>query len=189
MKKEKQKIRHICECCYYFPGMKYAEKLEKMEEKFLEKLYWKRHHQISHKNGRFKWNEENRAKILKVSDILYEKYLEMIQKIKDLDKRITPIADDYPDYCIVGTLYCGMELPNGDDFYTEVCTEHICKDRKLDVFEWQLTKDISLPWKALREAKLSYPMYCLLEEHRMSVEEVIQLTEDNFYIEINIELA
>ena len=45
------------------------------------------------------------------------KYLEMIQKVQDLDKKISPIADDYPDYCIVATLYCGMELSNGDDFF------------------------------------------------------------------------
>ena len=36
--------------------------------------------------------------------------------------------------------------------------------------------------------KLSYPMYCLLEEHRMALDEVIQLTKDSFYIEINIEI-
>ena len=188
MKKNKQKIRYICSCCYYFPGLKYAEKLEKMEHKFLEKLYWKRRDQISNKNGKFKWTEENLAKIYKISDLAYEKYMELLQKIQDLDKKFAPLADDYPDYHIEGTLYCGLELPNGDDFYTEVCTEHIRKDHKLDVVDWQLGKEISLPWKALREPKLSYPMYCLLEEHRMAVDEVIQLTEDNFYIEINIEV-
>ena len=113
----------------------------------------------------------------------------MIQKIQDLDKKIPPIAEEYPDYCIEGTLYCGIELPNGDDFYTEVCTEHCCKDHKLDIDEWQLNKEVLLPWKALREEKLSYPMYCLLEEHRMALDEVIGLTADNFYIEIKIELT
>ena len=113
----------------------------------------------------------------------------LIQKIQDLDKKISPIAEEYPDYCIKGTLYCGMELPNGDDFYSEVCSEHIRKDHVLDVSEWQLSKDVHLPWKALREEKLSYPMYCLLEEHRMALDEVIGLTEDNFYIEIKIELT
>ena len=160
----------------------------KKEDDFLEKLYWKRHEQISNKNGKFKWTEENRAKILTVSDISLAKYLEMIQKIQDLDKKMTPIADDYPDYCIVATLYCGIELPNGDDFYTKVCTEHCRKDHKLDIDEWQLNKEVLLPWKALREEKLSYPMYCLLEEHRMALDEVIQLTKDSFYIEINIEI-
>ena len=112
----------------------------------------------------------------------------MIQKVQDLDKKISPIADDYPDYCIVATLYCGIELPNGDDFYTKVCTEHCRKDHILDIDEWQLNKEVLLPWKALREEKLSYPMYCLLEESRMSLDEVIQLTKDSFYIEINIEI-
>lgn len=189
MKKTKQKIRHISGCTYYFPGLKYAKKLSKMEDKFLDKLYWKRRDQISKKNHKFKWTEENRAKILKVSDISHAKYMEMIQKIQDLDKKITLIADDYPDYRIVATLYCGMELPNGDDFYSEVCTEYIRKDHSLDVDDWQLNKDIHLPWKALREEKFSYPMYCLLEEHRMALDEVIQLTEDSFYIEINIEVG
>lgn len=49
-------------------------------------------------------------------------------------------------------------------------------------------KEVLLPWKALREEKLSYPMYCLLEESRISLDEVIQLTKDSFYIEINIEI-
>lgn len=112
----------------------------------------------------------------------------MIQKIQDLDKKVSPIVDDYPDYCIVATLYCGLKLPNGDDFYSEVCTEHCKKDHKLDIADWQLSKDVHLSWKVLREEKLSYPMYCLLEEHRMSLDEVIQLTEDSFYIEISIEV-
>ena len=189
MKENKQKISYISGCTYYFPGLKYAEKLSKMEHKFLEKLWWKRYDQISNKNGKFKWTAENRAKILNVSDISHAKYLELIQKIQDLDKKISPIAEEYPDYCIEGTLYCGMELPNGDDFYSEVCSEHICKGHVLDVSEWQLNKDVHLPWKALREEKLSYPMYCLLEEHRMALDEVIGLMEDNFYIEIKIELT
>ena len=189
MKKNKQKISHISGCTYYFPGLKYAEKLSKMEHKFLEKLYWKRWDQILNKNHKFIWTAENRAKILNVSDISHAKYLELIQKIQDLDKKISPIAEEYPDYCIEGTLYCGMELPNGDDFYSEVCSEYIRKDHALDVSEWQLNKDVHLPWKALREEKLSYPMYCLLEEHRMALDEVIGLTADNFYIEIKIELT
>lgn len=49
-------------------------------------------------------------------------------------------------------------------------------------------KDVHLPWRALREEKLSYPMWCLLEESRMSLDEAIQLTKDSFYIEINIEI-
>lgn len=189
MKKIKQKIRHITSCTYYFPGVKYAEKLLKTEDKFLDKLYWKRWNQILNKNHKFRWTEENKEKILKVSDGSHTKYLELIQKIQDLDKKISPIAEEYPDYCIEGTLYCGMELPNGDDFYSEVCSEHICKGHVLDVSEWQLNKDVHLPWKALREEKLSYPMYCLLEEHRMALDEVIGLTADNFYIEIKIELT
>lgn len=188
MKKIKQKIRHITSCTYYFPGVKYAEKLLKMEDKFLDKLYWKRWNQILNKNHKFRWTEENRVKILTVSDISHAKYLEMIQKVQDLDKKITPIADDYPDYCIVATLYCGMELSNGDDFFSEVCTEYCYKDHKLDIDEWKLNKDVHLPWRALREEKLSYPMWCLLEESRMSLDEVIQLTKDSFYIEINIEI-
>ena len=189
MKKNKQKISYISGCTYYFPGLKYAEKLSKMEDKLLEKLYLKRWDQILNKNHKFNWTAENRAKILKVSDISHAKYLELIQKIQDLDKKISPIAEEYPDYCIEGTLYCGMELPNGDDFYSEVCSEHICKGHVLDVSEWRLNKDVHLPWKALREEKLSYPMYCLLEEHRMALDEVIGLTADNFYIEIKIELT
>lgn len=186
--KKTHKIQHLSACTYYFPGLKYSEKLLKKEDDFLEKLYWKRRDQISSKNSKFKWTEENRAKILTVSDISHAKYLEMIQKVQDLDKKISPIADDYPDYCIVATLYCGMELSNGDDFFSEVCTEHCYKNHILDIDEWKLNKEVHLPWKALREEKLSYPMYCLLEESRMSLDEVIQLTKDSFYIEINIEI-
>ena len=189
MKKIKQKIQFISACTYYFPGLKYAKELYKKEQKFLDKLFWKRKDQILNKNHKFTWTEENLAKILKVSDISHEKYLQMIQKIKELDKKISSIADDYPDYCIVATLYCGMELPNGDDFYSEVCTEHKRKDYPLDVNDWQLKKESHLPWGPLWEEKVSYPMYCLIEEHRMALDEVIGLTEENFCIEINIELT
>ena len=58
------KIQYLSACTYYFPGLKYSEKLLKKEDDFLEKLYWKRREQISNKNGKFKWTEENRAKIL-----------------------------------------------------------------------------------------------------------------------------
>ena len=86
--KKTHKIQHLSACTYYFPGLKYSKKLLKKEDDFLEKLYWKRHDQILNKNSKFKWTEENRAKILTVSEISHAKYLEMIQKVQDLDKKI-----------------------------------------------------------------------------------------------------
>lgn len=183
MKKNKQKIRFLSACCYYFPGLKFSEKLLKKENDFLEKLFWKRKKQISSKNSKFQWTEENRKKILNVSDLSHIKYMELIQKVKDLEKSIIPIVENYPDYCIKATLYCGMELSNGDDFFTEVCSEYSKKKHPLEIDDWKMNKKNYLPWK-----NLSYPMYCLLEEHKMALDEIIELTKDNFYVEINIEL-
>ncbi len=180
---KKQKIRFLCACAYYFPGLKYSEKLLRKEKDFLEKLYWKRRHQISNKNRKFKWTEENRNKIFKVSEFAHAKYLEVIQKIKDLEHNIIPIVNNYPNYCIKAILYCGMELANGDDFCVEICSEYSLKKHPLEIDDWKLNKELHLPWK-----NLSYPIYCLLEEHKMALDEVIELTKESFYIEINIEL-
>ena len=70
MKKNKQKISYISGCTYYFPGLKYAEKLSKMEDKLLDKLYWKRWNQILNKNHKFRWTEENTEwRWMKLSDL------------------------------------------------------------------------------------------------------------------------
>lgn len=113
----------------------------------------------------------------------------MIQKIHSLEEKVSVFKDDYPNYCIEAKLYCGFQLPNDDDFYCEVCTEHSWKNHPLKPEDFQLHKSCYIPIKALHDEKLSYPFYCLLDEHRMSLPEMLNLTDENFYIEINIELT
>lgn len=64
----KHKITHLCSYSYYYPGMNYAEKLLKKENRFFEKMRDKRMDQIINENYKFNWSKENKEKILKVSD-------------------------------------------------------------------------------------------------------------------------
>ena len=82
----------------------------------------------------------------------------MIQKVQDLDKKISPISDDYPDYCIVATLYCGMELSNGDEYDTTLVKK---------MFLFGLTT-IDLNYVCNGEFKTSNSEFITIDEHTIN---------------------
>lgn len=187
MKKIRKKIQYVYQTSYFFPGTKYAQKLIKTEKKFLKKIREKRRKQLRTENCNFKMTDENIAKLLKVSDISHEKYLELVKKIRSLEKKIS-FSDDYPDYCIKASLVCLVPLANDDEFYCEIVTEYSSKDRPFEPQDFTMNKKSRIPIRGLSEKNLSYPFYCLIDEGRMSLKETAELTEQNFYFDIQIEL-
>ncbi len=188
MKKIKKEIQYVWQTPYFFPGTKYAQKLIKTEEKFCDKIRENRRKQIRDENHKFKMTDENIAKLLKVSDVSHEKYLELVKKIRSLEKKISIFADDYPDYCINASLVCLVPLANDDEFYCEIVTEYSWKGHPFEQQDFIMNKDCHIPIRGLNDKKVSYPFYCLIDEGRMSLKETSELTEDNFYFDIQIEL-
>ena len=183
-----KKIKRVYLSDYSFPGSKYAKKLIKAEESFCKKISQNRQRQVLKQNHAFKWTEQNKAKLLGASDAAHKKYLELVQKLRGLENRMGVLCDDYPDYLIKATLVCCVALPDGDAFTCDVVTEFSRKDSRYLPQDFIINKECYIPIRGLSGQKFSYPFYCLVEELKMSLPEVAELTEENFYIDISIEL-
>ena len=183
-----KKIKRVYLSDYSFPGAKYAKKLIKTEEAFCKKIRKNRQRQVLKQNRAFKWTEQNKDKLLGASDAAHTKYLELVQKLRGLENRMGVLADDYPDYLIKATLGCCVALPNDDEFTCDVVTEFSRKDSRCLPQDFIINKECCIPISGLAGQKVSYPFYCLIEERKMSLSEVAELTEENFYIDISVEL-
>lgn len=191
MKKIKTEIKFAYQSDYYFPGPKYAEKLIKTEEKFRDKIRDLRWEDIYKQNRKFDLNnKDNIEKLLKISDMTHEVYLEYVSKLRkvEADTEAWGLAEKYPDYCINAGLYCYLELPDGNDYYCQLINDHSHKDRKFHFDDSMLNKKFGTPIRGLIYHDISYPFYCMLEEQRMSFKEVLELTKKNSYTEIKLEL-
>ena len=188
MKKNKKEIHRVYMSDYFFPGTKFAKKLITTEEKLWKKIRENRWEQISRENRSFKMTDENIAKLLRVSDISHEKYLELIRKIRALEEKVETFTDDYPDYCINASLVCYVPLTEDDEFSCEILTEYSWKDHPFEEQDFIMNKKCHIPIRGLGDKDLSYPFYCLIDEDRMSLKEVSELTEENFHFDIKIEL-
>ncbi len=188
MKKIKIDIQSTAESDYFHPATKNANKVYEKEHKFFWKIRKNRDNQILNADGKFKWTKENKQKLLMASDISHQKYLELVERIRNLEKKMDALAEDYPDYSIEAKLCCALPLPNGDEISCVIATEHSCKKHPFTQDDWVLNKEGSLPIRQLMYENTSYPFYCLIDEGRMSFAEVANLKEDEFYIEIKIEL-
>lgn len=191
MKKTKKEIKFAYQSDYYFPGPKYAEKLITKEEKFRDKIRDLRWEDIHKQNNRFDLNnKDNIEKLLKISDMTQEVYLEYVAKLRKVEADVEAwgLAEKYPDYCINAGLYCYLELSDGNDYYCQLINEHSHKDSKFSFDDSMLNKKFATPIKGLLYHDISYPFYCMVEEHRLSFKEVLGLTKKNFYTEIKLEM-
>ena len=188
MKTVKTKVAHISQSDYYFGGDNYSEKLYNKEQRFLQKLRDKRWDDILNQCGKFKWTKQNIQKLVRASDAGHKKYLELVKKIQKLEKQIELVAGGSSDYKIVGQLYCIVPFPNGDECRCEIVTEYSFKESPLKLDDWMLRRNVKMPIGPLMNQKLSYPFYCLIDEHRMSFQEVAVLEEKDFGVSIRIEL-
>ena len=191
MTKTKKQIKFVYQSDYYFPGSKYAEKLITKEEKFRDKIRDLRWEDIYKQNKKFDLNnKENIEKLLKISEMTHEVYLEYVSKLRkvEADAEAWKLGEKYPDYCINAGLYCYLELPNGNDYYCQLIDDHSSKDRKFYFDDSMLNKKFGTPIRGLIYHDISYPFYCMVEEHRLSFQEVLGLTKKNFYTEIKLEL-
>ena len=191
MKKTKKEIKFAYESDYYFPGPKYAEKLITKEEIFCDKIRDLRWEDIYKQNRKFDLsNKENIEKLLKISEMTHEVYLEYVSKLRkvEADAGAWRLAEKYPDYCINAGLYCYLELPDGNDYYCRLINDYSSKDRKFYFDESMLNKKFATPIRGLIYHDISYPFYCMVEEDRLSFKEVLGLTKKNFYTKIKLEL-
>ena len=191
MKKIKKEIKCAYQSDYCFPGPKYAEKLIEKEEKFRWKIRELRYADISKQNEKFDLNnEENIRQLLNVSDISHKKYLEYVTELQKVEAEVETwgLAEKYPDYCIKAAFYVAMLLPDDNDFYCRLISDYSRKDSKFEFDDDMLNKKFCTPIRGLIYHDISYPFYCMVEEHKLSFKEAMNLTEENFYWEIKIEL-
>ena len=191
MKKIKKEVKFAYQSDYLFPGPKYAEKLIEKEKKFCWKIRDLRDDDISKQNRKFDLNnEENIKRLLNVSDISHKKYLEYVTELRKIETEIETwgLTEKYPDYCIKAAFYVAMLLPNDNDFYCQLISDWSRKNRKFKFDDEMLNKKFGTPTKGLIYHDISYPFYCMIEESKLSFKEAMNLSEENFYWEINIEL-
>ena len=191
MKKIKKEIKFAYQSDYLFSGPKYAEKLIEKEEKFCWKIRELRDDDIFKQDKKFDLNnEENIRQLLNVSDISHKKYLEYVAELRKVESEVEAwsFAEKYPDYRIHAAFYVSMLLPDDNDFYCQLISDCSSRNRKFKFDDDMLNKKFGTPTKGLIYHDISYPFYCMIEESKLSFKEAINLTEDNFYWEINIEL-
>ena len=191
MKIIKKEIKCAYQSDYCFPGPKYAEKLIKKEEKFRWKIRELRYADISKQNEKFDLNnEENIKQLLNVSDISHKKYLEYVAELRKVESEVEAwrFAEKYPDYRIHAAFYVSVRLPDDNDFYCQLISDCSSKNRKFKFDDDMLNKKFCTPIRGLIYHDISYPFYCMVEEHKLSFKEAMNLNEDNFYWEIKIEL-
>ena len=191
MKKIKKEVKFAYQSDYYFPGPKYAEKLIKKEHNFRNKIQELRCNDIINQDCKFDLdNEENIKRLLHVSDISHKKYLEYVAELRKVESEVKAwnFAEKYPDYRIHATFYVSMLLPDNNDFYCQLISDWSSKNRKFNFDGDMLNKKFGIPTKGLIYHDISYPFYCMIEESKLSFKEAMNLSEENFYWEINIEL-
>ena len=191
MKKIKKEVKFAYQSDYLFPGPKYAEKLIEKEEKFCWKIRELRDDDIFKQDITFDLNnEENIKQLLYVSDISHKKYLEYVAELRKVESEVEALrlAEKYPDYRITATFYVSMLLPDDNDFYCHLISDSSSKNHKFKFDDDMLNKKFGTPTKGLIYHDISYPFYCMIEESKLSFKEAINLTEENFYWEIQIEL-
>lgn len=191
MKKIKKEVKFAYQSDYYFPGPKYAENLIEKENKFCDKIRDLRWDDIDRQNFKFDLNnKDNIARLLQVSDISHKKYLEYVDELRKIESEIEQwrLAEKYPDYHIEAALYISMQLSDGNDYYCQLICDHSSLKRKFDFDEIMLNKKFATPIRGLIHHDISYPFYCMIEEHKLSFKEAMNLTENNFYWEIKIDM-
>lgn len=191
MKKIKKKVKIAYQSDYYFPGSKYADKIIEKENKFRGKIRELRDDDISKQNRKFDLNnEENIKRLLNVSDISHKKYLEYVAELRKVESEVEVwhLAEKYSDYRINATFDVSMLLPDDNDFYCQLISDCSSKKCKFKFDDNMLNKKFGTPTKGLIYHDISYPFYCMIEESKLSFKEAMNLTEENFYWEINIEL-
>ena len=188
MRVVEKKIKRVYLSDYSFPGAKYAKKMIKAEEAFCKKIRQNRQRQVLKQNRAFKWTEQNKAKLLGASDAVHKKYLEMILSLRAIENKMAAIAGDCADYEIAATLGCCIALPDDDEFTCDIVTEYSRKDLRFLPQEHALNKECDLDASGLAGQKVSYPFYRLMQERKLSFAQAADLTEDNFYFDISVEL-
>ena len=103
-------------------------------------------------------NDENISKLLAISDLLYKKMLELIARIRATERKMR----SEPDSC--------------------------SKEHSLNIEEELLKKSFRVFGFPKVGGGLSYPFYGLVEELQMSLPQIIQLSEENLYFGIRIDL-
>ena len=171
MRVVEKKIKRVYLSDYSFPGAKYAKKMIKAEEAFCKKIRQNRQRQVLKQNPAFKWTEQNKAKLLRA-----------------IENKMAAIAGDCADYEIAATLGCCIALPDDDEFTCDIVTEYSRKDLRFLPQEHALNKECELDASGLAGQKVSYPFYRLMQDCKLSFAQAADLTEDNFYFDISVEL-
>lgn len=133
-------------------------------------------------NRKLEWISENILKIQSLSDVLHEKLHELIAKMDLAEKQI----EVFGKYEIKGKICCHVSQKNVEYYYD--VTEISCSNNQpIDEFYRKLEKNFAASQSQLGN-QLSLPMFCLIDHDILSLEEIVNLQPDNFYIMVNIEL-
>jgi len=162
------------------PEKKYEKKIIHLEHKIRRCQVQK----IINANCSFDLNDENISKLLAISDLLYKKMPELIARIRATERKMR----SEPDYFIVGKLYCILPLPGDEDFSCDILSFSCSKEHSLNIEEELLKKSFRVFGFPKLGGGLSYPFYGLVEELQMSLPQIIQLSEENLYFGIRIDL-
>ena len=184
MRRGKEKII-ICsfQSDYYMPSPKMVKVIDKKQDKILSKVQDIRYDEIYKANRKFDWSDENVAKLKALSDALHEKMQELLQKLKQAEKQ----AKVFGEYVVKARLKCFIVLPDEDEFECTIAKVVCTNEHPVDEFYLNLEKNFSIGYTKLGY-NLSYPMYCAIDEHRLSLEETVKMQPENFFIKINIEV-
>lgn len=184
MRRDKKKII-ICsfQSDYYMPSPKMVKAIDKKQDKILSKVQEIRYREIIEANRKFDWSDENVAKLKALSDVLYEKRQELIQKMNKAVKQ----AEIFGEYWIEGKLICILPLPDGDEFECTIDRVTCSEDHPIDDDDLHLEKYYSVGYSKLGN-NMSFPMYCAIEEQRLSLEEAVKMQPENFFVTVNIEV-
>lgn len=162
------------------PEKIYEKKIIQLEQKIRRFQVRK----IISANRAFDLSEVNISKLLAISDLLHKKMLELIEKIRATEKKMSA----EPDYFIVGKLYCILPLPDDEDFSCDILNFPCSKEHPFNIDENLLEKSFRVFGFPKLGCALSYPFCGLVEEIQMSLPQIIQLSEENLYFGIRIDL-